>query len=759
MKTLLRVLKGFAFGLLSLLSLLTLILLLVIQWPSLLINDQTLKWTASYLERNQDIRLRWEGFSFDVESPAFMRKRLAFHFKGLCIQMAGIDGCAPGLSARAAVSLGSWPPKITELGPVSANVSRLKIELGNGPGNGRDEKAQRQEPKSLQTGEPTWLPRWLEDAKLNPVAIVARNVEFTVDQATFRGAVDAKGVWVDNNRKWRLLVSTHATLPDRSQAQAHARVEGTEATSLRYWLSGQYKRDKIRILTGAHGRITPEAIEATVEATAYGLHADVPKAELRDCRAKLALAGSERLPGRLRLRCPVWTRVNIPPETTFGFLVPSDLGALVQADLRMSEIFPVPEAHFEGKVSLHLEPVLTPLFKGEGDVSSEVLGVPARFTDGEFSATTELGLAVEVPRFERLVEHFSKGGWAIPAPLHVLSGASRAEVRGRIDLREGALPMRFMTRLQSSTQKVFLNGTGEARMKRWTPTPQGHLDLDLMLTELQLELPRLDRNAPPSFLPDSRIRPIAEEAKERRQAGPPDITFQIRIHTQERPVRLISNLAVSPVPLELDVTYVDRGKEPVLSGWVRVNSFPVNFFNQKGEVERISIQLTPKTGNSKLDGSIRIDRADYIFRILLTATLGRPKYKLISEPPLPEDQIYAVLLTGKDVSELGGEEAGSVSDIRSALGSGIGLASLLVLGSTPIESITYDEASRVARANVKIAEGMSVNVGANLEEGSLSQVGIRKRLGPHWVIETEVDRPTTWGEQNLSTYLKWIVRY
>jgi outer membrane protein W len=80
-----------------------------------------------------------------------------------------------------------------------------------------------------------------------------------------------------------------------------------------------------------------------------------------------------------------------------------------------------------------------------------------------------------------------------------------------------------------------------------------------------------------------------------------------------------------------------------------------------------------------------------------------------------------------------------VGNTQAAIKDGaIGLSSMYVLASTPVESVNYDSGSGVVTARVRLAEGTTLNVGT--QSNQVSQVGVRKRLGKHWAVETDVNQ-------------------
>jgi hypothetical protein len=140
-----------------------------------------------------------------------------------------------------------------------------------------------------------------------------------------------------------------------------------------------------------------------------------------------------------------------------------------------------------------------------------------------------------------------------------------------------------------------------------------------------------------------------------------------------------------------------------------------------------------------------------------TGTVGKPGFSFISDPPLPQDQILSVLLYGQAPEALDAEQASTVSNANAAVSDkAVGLASFLLLGSTPIQALTYDPISKQMLVKFRIAAGTSLSVSQGSSD--TRDIGIRRRLGKNWSIST--DLITQPGEPNiLSAFLEWAHRY
>ncbi|MBI4376267.1 MAG: translocation/assembly module TamB domain-containing protein [Elusimicrobia bacterium] len=159
---------------------------------------------------------------------------------------------------------------------------------------------------------------------------------------------------------------------------------------------------------------------------------------------------------------------------------------------------------------------------------------------------------------------------------------------------------------------------------------------------------------------------------------------------------------------------------------------------------------------AELDGKIVYQTADYRIDILLLGSTGKPRIELASDPPLERQEIIALLLFGREPSELDDDQAATVGNTDAALASqAFGLPMLFLLASTPVEYVGYNPETQSYSARLRLPGGASMELGSDLEESN--RLRLRKRLARHWVIETELR-----GEEEgnaITTFIEWFNRY
>src|SRR6185437_13360108 len=111
---------------------------------------------------------------------------------------------------------------------------------------------------------------------------------------------------------------------------------------------------------------------------------------------------------RLQIQCPIQLNLKIPARALKGLQIPTELGALIQGDLKTSTWIPSAETRIEGSLNLKLEPLLTSLFLGKAEVNSHIDGVLSEFPE-RGAIDTQLQMSLVLFRFEELVAQLKNG--------------------------------------------------------------------------------------------------------------------------------------------------------------------------------------------------------------------------------------------------------------------------------------------------------------------------------------------------------------
>ena len=132
---------------------------------------------------------------------------------------------------------------------------------------------------------------------------------------------------------------------------------------------------------------------------------------------------------------------------------------------------------------------------------------------------------------------------------------------------------------------------------------------------------------------------------------------------------------------------------------------------------------------------------EYKIILQLEGPTSKPRQAFSSVPPLPVDDIYAVLLFGRPLSGLDPDDKSAAQKSNQIVSQGIlSLAVLYYFAGSPIESIGYDPESNEVSAQIGLGAKNSLRVGGS--GSGLNSAGVRRALGKGWYIDSSVERTT-----------------
>ena len=243
------------------------------------------------------------------------------------------------------------------------------------------------------------------------------------------------------------------------------------------------------------------------------------------------------------------------------------------------------------------------------------------------------------------------------------------------------------------------------------------------------------------------------DAKPAAKGG--DLDWTIRVETPKgRPARILSNITPTHIPVSVDLLVKPEGT----LGTIEVSDFPVELFRRKAKIDRFSMDLKEPSEQSAVSGSFSIPYDHYTVTILVAGTVEDPAITLQSTPPLSQADIISTLLYGEPVDALDSGGAASVSSLSAAIADrALALASMFVLASTPIQSVSYNPQTKSFSARIRLGKTTSIVASGG---GGTQQVGIRQRIGKGWSVTT------TYGTTNdpstisgATALIEWTKRY
>lgn len=709
--------------------------LLLLARPSLLVNERS---AAFILGRAHAYAPRWAALSVSARALGGTRHRYEFKISDLCISKRDgtLDACFESIEASALVDWSRRGPVLVALERLRATGRHLRLTAGLQPS------------PLIQATFRTWLeraaagrllPSRLTSARIEDCDVRLPLFQLVRPTSTVTGALsvrlapnralplqilmDARVRTSRGARRLRLQAEAGSDLFTETPPRiAEARAAGS--------YDGKTFRAAARIRRENHGAGT---LRVSASAGAYRI----------DGRWQAAPGqGHWALSGGLRARSGA------------GLLTLTDCRGTAMR--RVGKLLP-PAANLTCRWEARA-PVLESARLGHPPSLAGALRLAARIEGKPGKTATishELDATAAIPRFEKLVTALSGTRWAIPAPLHVLKGTLSATASSHGNSRSPVQRMRWSASadLASVKQRLLARATG-------TLSAAGlgaaqivlNNDAELIISDMVLELPSVDVSGIPQFAVDRRI--IHETHDNRAARRKFSTRARISMRT-ERPLRLLSNLAKEPVPIGLDLTVTSP---PTLtSGTVAIRSFGIELFRRAAIVDHLNLALIAGEKAARLEGVVLYRAAEATIRIILMGTTRRPQIEFESDPPMDRDQIIALLVYGKSPGELDLDQAQSVGNTRTALESkAFGLLSLYLFGTTPIETVTYDSATRSYAVKLRLPGGASMELSSDFSQ--TRELRLRKLLAPHWAVQSEFKSVRDQGGGGAA-WLEWFNRY
>ncbi len=493
------------------------------------------------------------------------------------------------------------------------------------------------------------------------------------------------------------------------------------------------------------GRRDASSYTGTGAASLEASSGPVRSFRLTACRASAPLASGESRPARGEASCRFEL---IPARSPEG-----PLGRMTRASGKISGRAGAENGRWEAELAASLDPVAAwGRLAADLAVTAEgSLDRPLR----DAAVRHELRASAELPRFEQLVAFLRDTSWAVPAPIHVLTGALSATVSSRGDSRARRIAVEYglSSRLMGKRQRLIAGAKGTlTAVDALAPERAFEHEGTLTLDEVALELPRLDVGRAPKVSSDKRIKMPPRAAPLARRLPPVRGTLAVKT---VKPLILFSNLAKDPVPITLDlVAHFPPGGA---AGLVSVKRFDVELFRRNATIDHLDVKLSSGSRAGELEGLVLYRTPGAAISIRVHGTTEKPRLEFTSVPPLKREEIIALLIFGKSPDELDPEQSASVSNTESALQSrAFGLASLYLFGATPIEHVGYDAATKTTSVRLRLPGGANLTLGGDFDQSR--QLSVRKALAPHWAIQSEVTGQG--GESSAAaTFLEWFNRY
>lgn len=356
----------------------------------------------------------------------------------------------------------------------------------------------------------------------------------------------------------------------------------------------------------------------------------------------------------------------------------------------------------------------------------------------------------------------------LPAPLNAMEGSLKISLNTNEGQRSEDVTTLVRTDVDLKGAKQYLKFHLESNFdfdtKKMKPGPYV---LAIFFEKVVLKLPRLEKNQlPPQFRPDPRFiraadikKKISKEKKEKKKTTEQKEREDLSLHLEagkENPLQIKTNLLDEILKMYFDLQ-LDEGK--IITGFIQTLPLRTEVFRRKVTVNSFRINFHAPIEPDVL-ASIDFNLPEYTITLKMNGPLSKPRTAFASKPPLPEDDIIAVLLFGRPLNDLDAEDKTATKKTSQIISQGLlSLSVLYFFAGSPIQSIGYDPESKEVSAQVGLGKSNSLRVSS--EGGGIRKAGVKHSLGKGWYIDSSVQKPSsTSGTGNdYGVLLERIISY
>jgi hypothetical protein len=377
--------------------------------------------------------------------------------------------------------------------------------------------------------------------------------------------------------------------------------------------------------------------------------------------------------------------------------------------------------------------------------------------------------SLEVAKVKSTIGNIVRAPYNIlPAPLNVMEGTLKIGIAAeRYQARDSVL-LKIKTELDMAGSKQDLNLAVNSEIPLMLKDFSiGPLVLGLDLKKVRLQLPRLAKNRlPPQLVPDSRFKNSTVVVRENlnEQKLPPKIKkapkkpVEIDLKVQalgEKALALNTNLLDETLRLNFDLEIADG---EIQKGFVQTLPLKTTVFKRKIIIQSVRVVFNYPL-EPEIISTVLFDLPEYKITLQLEGPMSKPRQAFSSQPPLPVDDIYAVLLFGRPLSGLDPDDKSAAKNTNQILSQGIlSLAVLYYFAGSPVESLGYDPESNEVVAQIGLGAKNSLRVGGSGD--GLNSAGVRRALGKGWYIDSSVQRTTKQSDTNdYGVLLERVISY
>lgn len=359
----------------------------------------------------------------------------------------------------------------------------------------------------------------------------------------------------------------------------------------------------------------------------------------------------------------------------------------------------------------------------------------------------------------------------LPAPINVMEGSLKLSIVAENFVAKDSVLLKLKTELDMSSEKqdlkLILNSEAPLMLADKTIGP---VVVGLDLQKVRLILPTLAKNRlPPQLIPDSRFKNSVVIVKENKneqnlpatvKKAPVKKDVEVDLKVQalgENALHINTNLLDETLRLNFDL---EISEAEIKKGWIQTLPLTTTIFKRKIVIPSLRVIFNAPL-EPEIEARIEFHLPEYKIILQLEGPTSNPRQAFSSVPPLPLDDIYAVLLFGRPLSALDPDDKSAAQKTNQIVSKGIlSLAVLYYFAGSPIESIGFDPESNEVSAQIGLGAKNSLRVGGS--GNGLNSAGVRRALGKGWYIDSSVQKTTKQNGTSAGDYgvlLERIISY
>ncbi len=760
----------------------------VLARPTLLINETTLGMMARHLAP-LGVQVTWKQVDVQAKTHGLLEKTLSFSFENLCVRVNPTlqKACFTKADLSGRYRFERLVPSIVAIGPIALEGGDIDVHIP------ADERKAKKDVEGRVPLASFTMPELIHRAQIFPIAMAIDRFEIHHGDTTYGGAAELAGEPDDAHHlahvkvkghveelnagraldielelasatgfakdDWHLTAAATAELGSDGSADVEAELAMNEGLVLDHTIKASYRKDELTADATLEGMLAEKELKTTIAGQVRnvpGMSDAVTAIDLPACTITHTSKSVRDNDGALSFSCHVdfmLKKFKLQPELARIYQPPDRAGLTITADLA-TFFMPQMDHPTSGTVDILIDPSTGKLVKTLGSVTAKVSGVPDA-PPSSWKVDAHMDIHFLIDEFAKVVQVMAATKWPVPAPFNRLDGTLEFSFEGDVSnvANIGRFPLKLATRLRSPDQVIDVDSEGKLELAFAADDNRAHLEMDVTLNDVQLQLPNIAMAGIPRFTPDKRIILNPAPPKKTKKK---DMPFYYKVHVttpENKPARVLSNVTPKYIPIALDVELDNEG----IWGTVEITTFPIKLFSREATLDRMTFDFQEPMEASTVDGSLSFEFAELVAIVVIRGPLSRPRITLESKPPMSEGDILASILYGRLMDTIDSDEAESVNNMNIAIADrAMALTSFFLLGTTPIQSISYNPNTGVFAANVKLGKETSLVVGSG---GGEKQVLVRHRLGKGFSISAGGEKIDDDSSMGGTAYIEWSKRF